>query len=94
MKKRGRTVKLKGMNPEQFKKHKEFNILKDKFTVNIIATTLLNDRDKVGIHLSNPSIYDKRDAIETAERDLFPTIYCHYSNVVSLDNYRKIEKAS
>lgn len=50
----------------------------------IIPCGLTERRDEVGIHLINPDQYEIRDAIETAERDLFPSIFCHYSNVIQL----------
>src|ERR1700676_3321171 len=39
-----------------------------------------NDQYKVniGIHLNNPDGSYLDDAIERAQRDLFPAIYCHY----------------
>lgn len=38
------------------------------------------DKDKMGIHLACPTEWDVWDALETADRDMFSTIWIHSVN--------------
>lgn len=38
-------------------------------------------RDVQGIHLNAPDLWYMQDALQTAERDGFATIFCHYECV-------------
>lgn len=44
----------------------------------IVICTETQQRSQIGIHLANPDLWYLNDALGTAERDLFPAIFCHY----------------
>lgn len=37
----------------------------------------LKDQNRIAIHLLNPDLDELEDALQTAERDMFPTIVIH-----------------
>lgn len=49
-----------------------------KCGIKLIRANDLSDRNKIGIHLQNPTSSTLWEALETAMRDLFPAVYVHY----------------
>lgn len=58
-----------------------------KKKIKIQAVGLREHREIQGIHLIDPDRRDIEDALESAERDGFKTVFAHFSNVVTLDLY-------
>lgn len=52
--------------------------------IEIVHCGLTEKRDEIGIHLTNPYGSEIAESLHRAERDLFPTVFCHWSNVVRL----------
>lgn len=56
--------------------------------IQIIADAHEEFTHRIGIHLLNPTESEIEKAKDKAIDDQFDTIYCKYSNVISLDTYR------
>lgn len=61
----------------QILKKRELKDRAESIGVKLITATRSEDRNIVGIHVVNPTLRDIEDALETAERDLYPAIVIH-----------------
>lgn len=58
-------------------KRKEILDIAEEIGVTIMRARSSSDKERIGIHLFHPTKREVMDALETAERDNFPTIIIH-----------------
>lgn len=69
------------------------SVFESEFVVSVRVDVSGDNRTAQGIHLHNPTEREVEQAIELAQRDLFPTVWVHWDNVVCLDPERSKRKA-